>query len=145
MKLIDFAREWKGGNSEDFSRHLRTIQKMRNELPPAARGTINDQLLYDLVISSLKAHSDLSAIHTILRTTFAQKPQEINFSVIESQVNMILTDLKPETSKVIQEDEPVSSMTTYFTQKRNQRPSRGNFHGTQSRSPIKKDTARDKS
>ncbi len=111
MKLIDFAREWKEGNSEDFSRHLSTIQKMRNELPPAAKGTINDHLLYDLVISSLKAYSDLSAIHTILRTTFPQKPQEINFSVIESQVNIILTDVKPESSKVIQEDEPVASMS----------------------------------
>ena len=109
MKLIDFALEWKGRKSGDFSRHLRTIQNGKtkfNELPPAAKCTlaINDPLLYDLVISSLKAHSDLSAIPTILRTTFAQKPQDINFSVIESQVHMILTDVKPETSKAIQEE-----------------------------------------
>ena len=146
LKLIDYAREWKGGNADEFSRHLRTIQKMKNELPPAAKGTINDHMLHDLVITSLKSHSDLSAIHTLLRVKFVEKPQEITFSHIESQVNMILTDVKPETSKSSREDEPIASLTTaYFTQQRNKWPSRGNFTGTQSRSPIKKDVARDKS
>ena len=146
LKLIDYAREWKGGSADEFSRHLRTIQKLKNELPPAAKGTINDHMLHDLVITSLKSHSDLSAIHTLLRVKFVEKPQEITFSHIESQVNMILTDVKPETSKSLREDEPIASLTTaYFTQQKNKWPSRGNLTGTQSRSPIKKDVARDKS
>jgi hypothetical protein len=125
---------------------LRTIEKLKNELSPAAKGTINDHMLHDLVITSLKSHSDLSEIHTLLQVKFVEKPREITFSHIESQANIILTDVKPETSKSSREDEPIASLTTaYFTQQRNIWFSRGNFSGTQSRSPIKKDGVRDKS
>ena len=46
LTLIDYVREWKGGNAEEFSKHLRTIQKMKNELPPSDKGIINDQMLH---------------------------------------------------------------------------------------------------
>jgi hypothetical protein len=50
---------------------------------------------------------------------------------------MILTYVKPETSKPSQ-DEPIASLTTaYFMQKKN-RSIRSNFISTQSLSPIKK-------
>jgi hypothetical protein len=55
------------------------MEKLKNELPPAAKGTINDHMIHDLVITSLKSHSDLSAIHTLLRVNFVETPQEITF------------------------------------------------------------------
>ncbi len=94
-------------------------------------------MIHDLIISSLKSHSDLSGIHTLLRAKLSENPQEVTMSFIENQVNMILTDVKPETSKASQ-DEPIASLTTaYFTQKKN-RSIRGNFVSTQSRSPNKR-------
>jgi hypothetical protein len=69
---------------------------LKNKLPPAAKGTINDHMLHDRVITSLKSHSDLSAIYTLLRVKFVEKPQEITFLQIESRVNMLLTDVKQE-------------------------------------------------
>ncbi len=53
-------------------------------------------MLHDRVITSLKSHSDLSAIYTLLRVKFVEKPQEITFLQIESRVNMLLTDVKQE-------------------------------------------------
>jgi hypothetical protein len=34
LDIIDFARTWEGTSAADFSQHLRTIQRMKNELPP---------------------------------------------------------------------------------------------------------------
>ena len=137
LSIIDYARNWDGRSAEEFSQHLRTIQRKRSELTSEVKLAINDHMIHDLIISSLKSHPDLSGIHTLLRAKFSDKPQDVTISYIESQVNMILTDVKPETSKASQ-DEPIASLTTaYFAQKKN-RSIRGNFISTQSRSPIKK-------
>jgi hypothetical protein len=136
LSIIDYARNWDGRSAEEFSQHLRTIQRKRSELTSEVKLAINDHMIHDLIISSLKSHPDLSGIHTLLRAKFSDKPQDVTISYIESQVNMILTDVKPETSKASQ-DEPIASLTTaYFAQKKN-RSIRGNFISTQSRSPIK--------
>ena len=70
-----------GGSADDFSRYLRTIQRMRNELPPAVKCAIKDHMMHDLIIPSLKSHSDLSGIHTLLRAEFSDNPQEIALSL----------------------------------------------------------------
>jgi hypothetical protein len=103
---------------------------MRSELTSEVKLAINDYMLHDLIISSLKSHSDLSGIHALLRAKLSENPQDVTISFIENQVSMILTDVKPETSKASQ-DEPIVSLTTaYFTQKKN-RSIRGNIISTQ--------------
>ncbi len=66
LSVIDYARNWDGRSAEEISRHLRTIQKMRSELASKVKLAINYHMVHDLIISSLKLHSDLSIIHTFL-------------------------------------------------------------------------------
>ena len=100
--------------------------------------TITDHMIHDLVITSLKPHSDLKGLHTFLLAKSSDKPQEITLSYIENQVKLHRpVDGKQETNDSV--EEPIASLTTaYFTQKKDKWPSRGKFTSVQSRSPIKK-------
>ena len=90
MNIINFARKWEGTSAADFSKHLRTIQRMKNELPPESKIAITDHMIHGLVITSLKSHSDLSGLHTVLLSKFSDKPKEITLSYIDSQVTLHL-------------------------------------------------------
>jgi hypothetical protein len=140
LSVIDYAQNWDGKSAEEVLQHLRSIQRMRSECTSEVKLAINDHMIHDLIISSLKSQFILffSGIHTLLHAKLRHNPQDVTISFIENQVNMILTDVKPETSKASQ-DEPIASLkNACFTQKKN-RSIRSNFVSTQSRSPIKKE------
>ncbi len=90
LEIIDFAPNRGGSSAADVSKHLRTVQKMKNELPPAAKLAITDHMIHYLVITSLKPHSDLAGLHTLLLGKFSDNPQEITLSYIENQVKLSL-------------------------------------------------------
>jgi hypothetical protein len=85
LSVIDYARNWDGRSAEEFSRHLRTIQRMRSELTSEVKLAINDHMIHDLIISSLKSHSDLSGIHTLLRAKLSENPQDVTISLLKTK------------------------------------------------------------
>ena len=140
--ILDKSRSWKGGGAQEYKQHLSDIQAMMAKLPPSLRGTCDQNLIINMVISNLKDDSKLDALHTIIRSKYNDSPASVTFAYIEREVTSILKDKSRPggiSADILRED-PVASMATFYAQKRSFQP-RGKFQGNQSRSPISKPKA----
>ena len=146
--ILDRARSWTGGGADEFTQLILELQKLRSELPDSLRPTVNEKLLVDLVIASLKKDPNLDAMHAILRSDFI-KGHCVTLDNVESAVISILKDISVSTTPATRE-EPVAA-TAFFSQQKRQpfqascgkptgNPSRS--WSNQVRSPIKKTTQR---
>jgi hypothetical protein len=123
---------------------VRTVQRLKKELPPEAQIAITDHIIiHDLVIPRLKTHSDLSGLHALFSLNSVTKRTKLLFCTLKTKSSCICrlvttcTDKQETSKKSI--DESITSLTTaYFTQKKNKWPSCGRFMSTQSCLPIKK-------
>jgi len=140
--ILDRARSWTGGNADEFTQLTLELQKLLSELPDSLRATVNEKLLVDMVIASLKKDSNLNAMHAILRSEFI-RGQCVTLAKVESAVTSILKDVTVATPSAIRE-EPVAATAFFSQQKKRPLPGRGKSTGNQSRSwnqsrsPIKK-------
>ena len=142
-KIIDKARSWTGGDAENFSEHLRGIQKLISELPASVSQTFDVSMIIDSVITSLRNDRNLHAVHSYIRSTRNSNPNQVTFDYIEREVKSILDDVKPEPVLQTNED-PIASMASEsaFYNQQKKRSFQGNSGKLQTRSPISKKESR---
>ena len=91
--ILDRASSWTGGGADDFTQLVIQLQKSLSELPDSLHAAVNEKLIVDLLIASLKKDPNLDAMHSILRSDFI-KGHCVTLDKVESAVISILKDVR---------------------------------------------------